>query len=247
MEKMGFNLNLAPVLDIKRFEDNHAIGDRAFSRDKEEVFENGLTYFKQLEKFQILPVVKHFPGHGATTKDSHFGIPIIKGKQKELLEKEDEYPFQKMIQQGVNAILVGHLKIEGQTGGYPATMSRKFVVKQIRKKYHYTGILMTDDMRMSAVRRRYGKKEAVKKAFHAGYDMIIIKGIEHDTVIREIVDKVQGNPILEARVNRRENRIVKAKEKKQIKDIEITFLEDLLENTNERVREIRKKVGIEKQ
>ena len=63
MEKLGFNLNLAPVLDIKRFEDRHAIGDRAFSRDKEEVFENGLTYFKQLEKFQILPVVKHFPGH----------------------------------------------------------------------------------------------------------------------------------------------------------------------------------------
>ena len=247
MGKLGFNLNLAPVLDIKRFEDRHAIGDRAFSRDKEEVFENGLTYFKQLEKFQILPVVKHFPGHGATTKDSHFGIPIIKGKQKELLEKEDEYPFQKMIQQGVNAILVGHLKIEGQTGGYPATMSRKFVVKQIRKKYHYTGILMTDDMRMSAVRRRYGKKEAVKKAFHAGYDMIIIKGIEHDTVIQEIVEKVKRNPLLEARVNRSVNRIVKAKEKIQIKDTEITFPEDLLESTNEKVREIRKKVGMEKE
>ena len=247
MEKLGFNLNLAPVLDIKRFEDNHAIGDRAFSRDKEEVFQKGYAYYKQLEKCNILPVVKHFPGHGATTKDSHFGIPRIKGKQKELLEKEDEYPFQKMIQQGINAILVGHLKIEGQTGGYPATMSRKFVVKQIRKKYHYNGILMTDDMRMNAVRRRYGKKEAVKKAFYAGYDMIIIKGIEHDTVIQEIVEKVQENPILEARVNRSVNRIVKVKEKIKIKDNEIIFSEDLLENTNEKIREIRKKVGIEKE
>lgn len=77
--------------------------------------------------------------------------------------------------------------------------------------------------------------------------MIIIKGIEHDTVIQEIVEKVKRNPLLEARVNRSVNRIVKAKEKIQIKDTEITFPEDLLENTNEKVREIRKKVGIEKQ
>ena len=75
--------------------------------------------------------------------------------------------------------------------------------------------------------------------------MIIIKGIEHDTVIQEIVGKVQENPILEARVNRSVNRIVKAKEK--IKDNEIIFSEDLLENTNEKIREIRKKVGIEKE
>ena len=77
--------------------------------------------------------------------------------------------------------------------------------------------------------------------------MIIIKGIEHDTVIQEIVEKVKRNPLLEARVNRSVNRIVKAKEKIQIKDTEITFPEDLLENTNEKVREIRKKVGMEKE
>ena len=77
--------------------------------------------------------------------------------------------------------------------------------------------------------------------------MIIIKGIEHDTVIQEIVEKVKRNPLLEARVNRSVNRIVKAKEKIQIKDTEITFPEDLLESTNEKVREIRKKVGMEKE
>lgn len=244
MHNLGFNLNLAPVLDIKRFPDDHVIGDRAFSEDKEIVFQKGQEYFEQIEKYGIIPVIKHFPGHGATTKDSHFGIPLIKGKNKELLEKEDKYPFEQMLKRKIDGVLVGHLKIEGQTGGYPATMSRKFVTKYIRKKYRYNGLLFTDDMRMGGVRRRYGKNKAVKKAFHSGYDIIVLKGIENDNVISEIVEEVKKSSILQSRVDRSVNRILKVKEKFEIQDKETIISEDFIEEINNNVKNIREKVGI---
>ena len=72
LNRLGFNMNFAPVLDIKRFSDNHAIGDRAFSENIDEVAEYGIEYMKKLQENQIVSVVKHFPGHGATNSDSHF-------------------------------------------------------------------------------------------------------------------------------------------------------------------------------
>ena len=89
LHRLGFNMNFAPVLDIKRFPDNHAIGDRAFSENIEEVTEYGIEYMKKLQENQIVSVVKHFPGHGATNSDSHFKIPKIKEKINEYSKKRD--------------------------------------------------------------------------------------------------------------------------------------------------------------
>ena len=77
LKKSGFNLNFAPVLDIKRFDSNHAIGDRCYGETKEEVSRYGVTVMKELQKQGIIPVVKHFPGHGATKRDSHYLLPIV--------------------------------------------------------------------------------------------------------------------------------------------------------------------------
>lgn len=88
LHRLGFNMNFAPVLDIKRFPDNHAIGDRAFSENIEEVTEYGIEYMKKLQENQIVSVVKHFPGHGATNSDSHFKIPKIKEKINDLEVKD---------------------------------------------------------------------------------------------------------------------------------------------------------------
>lgn len=244
LHELGFNLDFAPVLDIKRFPNGHAIGDRAYGEDKEVVLEKGRTCVKKLQEHNVLPIIKHFPGHGATTKDSHFGIPVIKGKDREILEKEDIYPFEKLINEGVPGVLVGHFRIEGKTNGVPATMSRKFVTKEIRKKYRYSGLIITDDMRMKSVKFIYGPKDAVKKAFDAGYDMIVLKGIEKDTVIQEIVQKVKKSPKKQARVNRSVNRILKAKEKFKITDDMVEQPEGLLEECNEKIKELRKKVGM---
>lgn len=148
--KSGFNLNFAPVLDIKRFEDKTAIGDRSFGTNKELVTECGIAAMKALQSNGVISVIKHFPGHGATKQDSHHFLPVITVPMKNI-EKEDMFPFEQAIKNGADALLVGHLLIMNVTGIYPASLSRKFITKYLRKKYRYKGLILTDDLKMRAI------------------------------------------------------------------------------------------------
>ena len=114
LNKSGYNLNFAPVLDVKRFNDKHGIGDRCFGDDIEEIARCGIAVMEELQKQGVISVIKHFPGHGATNQDSHYMLPII-NKKIEILEKEDMYPFEQAIKNGADAILVGHLLIKNIT------------------------------------------------------------------------------------------------------------------------------------
>lgn len=106
--KSGINLNFAPVLDIKRFNDRTAIGDRSYGTDKDIVTESGIKAMKELQKNKIVSVIKHFPGHGATKQDSHHFLPIINKSMKKL-EGEDMYPFEQAIKMEQMQCLLGHL------------------------------------------------------------------------------------------------------------------------------------------
>ena len=97
LKNSGFNLNFAPVLDIKRFKDTHAVGDRCFGSTEEDVVKYAIPVMKEYQNNGILPVIKHFPGHGATNIDSHFLLPIINSNLLEL-EKRDIFPFTKAIE-----------------------------------------------------------------------------------------------------------------------------------------------------
>ena len=188
LRKSGFNLNFSPVLDIKRFENNHAIGDRSFGSDKEEVAKFGITAMKELQKNKVISAIKHFPGHGATKQDSHNFLPVINEKI-EKLEKEDMYPFEQAIKNGADVVLVGHLLIKNITGIYPASLSRKFIAKYLRMKYRYNGVIITDDLKMKAIKVLYGTKLSVRKAFEAGNDIIVFRynSKEEIEVIEQII------------------------------------------------------------
>lgn len=245
LKQSGYHLNFAPVLDIKRFENNHAIGDRCYGENKEEVTKYGMAFMKKLQEQGIVSVIKHFPGHGATKRDSHYFLPIIK-KKMEYLEKEDMYPFEQAIKNGADAILVGHLFIKNVTGIYPASLSRKFIVKYLRKKYRYHGLIITDDLKMRAIKFVYGSELAVKKAFEAGNDVIVFRfnKEEEKQVIGKIVCLVQEGKIKESRINRSVSRIIKMKQKYDISDEEeIKGIN--IDEINQEIREIRKKCDIE--
>lgn len=245
LKQSGYNLNFAPVLDIKRFENNHAIGDRCYGENKEDVTKYGMAFMKKLQEQGIVSVIKHFPGHGATKRDSHYFLPIIK-KKMEYLEKEDMHPFEQAIKNGADAILVGHLFIKNVTGIYPASLSKKFIVKYLRKKYRYDGLIITDDLKMRAIKFVYGSDLAVKKAFEAGNDVIIFRfhKEEEKQVIEKIVHLVEEGKIKESRINRSVNRIIKMKQKYEISDEEeIKGIN--IDEINQEIREIRKKCGIE--
>lgn len=245
LKQSGYNLNFAPVLDIKRFENNHAIGDRCYGENKEDVTKYGMAFMKKLQEQGIVSVIKHFPGHGATKRDSHYFLPIIK-KKMEYLEKEDMYPFEQAIKNDADAILVGHLFIKNVTGIYPASLSRKFIVKYLRKKYRYHGLIITDDLKMRAIKFVYGSELAVKKAFEAGNDVIVFRfnKEEEKQVIGKIVRLVQEGKIKENRINRSVSRIIKMKQKYEISDEEEIKGIDI-DEINQKIREIRKKCGIE--
>lgn len=240
LANVGINMDFAPVLDIKRFEDNHAIGDRSYGSNIDVVAKYGIDYMKALQEKKIIPVIKHFPGHGATTKDSHFILPVI--KDAKLIEKEDLLPFAKALGDGADALLVGHLLIKNKTNNLPATMSRRFITMYVRKKYRFRGLIITDDMRMRGVKLLYGKNKAVKEAFFAGNDIILIKYGKDEKLIEGIINEVKKNKLKESRVNRSVKRILKIKEKYKINDEEIIQNGEFIKDVNNRIRDINNKV-----
>lgn len=170
----GINMNFAPVMDIKRFEDSHAIGDRCFGDNKENVTKYGTITMKELSGQGIIPVLKHFPGHGLTTKDSHYFLPVINTDIADI-ENIDMKPFEKAIKDGADAIMVGHLIIKKLTGNLPASLSRKFIGRYLRKKFRFNGLVITDDLKMRAIKFVYGYKLAMKKAFTSGSDIVVFR------------------------------------------------------------------------
>lgn len=244
LRKSGFNLNFSPVLDIKRFENNHAIGDRSFGSDKEEVAKFGITAMKELQKNKVISAIKHFPGHGATKQDSHNFLPVINEKI-EKLEKEDMYPFEQAIKNGADVVLVGHLLIKNITGIYPASLSRKFIAKYLRMKYRYNGVIITDDLKMKAIKVLYGTKLSVRKAFEAGNDIIVFRynNKKEVEVIEQIISLVNKGKIKENRINKSVKRIIDLKNKYEISDTEeIQGIE--IEKVNKEIETIRKKCNI---
>lgn len=208
----GFNMNFSPVLDIQRFDDKHAIGNRCYGENKEDVTKYGLEIMNQLKLNNIIPVIKHFPGHGLVKEDTHYFLPTINSIND---IQEDIYPFEQAIKQGADAILVGHMLIRDISEIFPATLSRKFVYEMIRKKYRYNGLLITDDFKMRSVRYLYGPTFSVEKAINAGYDIAIFRYNEYDEniTIKHLNKKLKEGKIDIGSVNRSVNRILKVKEK----------------------------------
>lgn len=241
LNKLGIDMNFAPVLDIKRFKDTHAIGDRAYSNDVEKVSKYGIEYMKALQENNIISVVKHFPGHGATKEDSHFKLPKI-NCDFEKLENEDMKPFKIAIENKVDGILIGHLKINKVTLNLPASMSRRFITKYIRKKYRFNGLVISDDVRMKGVRIRYGKDNAVKKAFLACNDIVIFKYDNDISVIDKIVNLAKENKIEMKRINSSVRRILKVKQKYNMNNDYIEKDDKFINKINEKIEYVRSRV-----
>ena len=219
LSETGISMDYAPILDIRRFEEKHAIGDRCYGENKEDVEKYAIEVMKKIQQNNVISVVKHFPGHGLTKKDSHFRIPKIKEKI-ELLEKEDMQPFEVAIKNGADAIMVGHLIIKDIDRKYPASLSKKVIQKYLIEKYNYSGLIITDDMKMMAIRLHYNMKKAVKRAILAGND-IVMMGLSYkkvDKIIKYIISQIKKGKISEERINKSVEKILRIKEKYNITD-----------------------------
>lgn len=185
----------------------------------------------------MIPVIKHFPGHGLTKKDSHFFLPVIDAKIEDL-EKEDILPFKRAIGQNVEVIMVGHLVIKDVDKKNPASLSKTVINDYLRNKYQYKGLVMTDDLKMRAISLRYGYVRAAVKACKAGADIIMI-GAPHNTVIHAIhkIEKnVKNQKIDICQIDKSVEKIIKLKEKYNITDE--TAKGCNIEDINEKIEKI---------
>lgn len=241
LKETGISMNYAPVLDIRRFEEKHAIGDRCYGKTKEEVSTYAIAVMKEMQKQGVIAVIKHFPGHGLTQKDSHFRIPKITAKIEQL-EQEDMIPFQKAIEEGAEAIMVGHLMLKKADKRYPASLSKKIIQNDLIQKYHYQGLIMTDDLKMMAIRLHYNIKKAAFKAMEAGNDIIMI-GLPYLQVkktINYLIKKVKKGKIQIDRINQSVEKIIQLKEKYHIQETEEGFK---IFEINEAIQKLNDQVG----
>lgn len=237
LKQTGISMDYAPTLDIRRFGEQHAIGDRCYGKNKEEVSKYGIEVMKQIQENGVISVIKHFPGHGSTQKDSHFTIPSLTQKIAQLQE-DDMKPFENAIKQGADAIMVGHLMVRDVDAIYPASLSKKIISKYLIEKYNYKGLIITDDLKMMAIRLYYNMNRAALRAIEAGNDIIML-GIpyrEIEEIIKYITKMVKKGKLSEDRINKSVQKILYMKEKYKVNDEAVKGFN--IEETNKKIGEL---------
>lgn len=217
MRAVGLNMNLAPVADLQTNPDNQIIGRRAYGSDPMMVAPMLASVVQGMQNTGILATVKHFPGHGDTSADSHLELPILSFSQDEL-SKRELIPFVSTIEVGVAAVMVAHINFPNIDGNseIPASLSQNIIVGLLREELGFQGLVITDALDMDAIDTVYSSGEAAIKAIHAGNDLILI-GAHVGTqtqgnAIQTVVNAVRNGEISEARIDESLRRILLAKE-----------------------------------
>ncbi|WP_338596336.1 beta-N-acetylhexosaminidase [Clostridium baratii] len=210
----GFNMNFAPVLDINSNPNNPVIGDRSFGNNKDTVAILGTSTMKGIQSKNIISVVKHFPGHGDTSVDSHVNLPVVNYDINRL--KSFEFvPFKTAIQNGADAIMVGHILLPKIDSKYPSSMSYEIVTNILRKDLGFNGLVVSDDMTMGAITKNYSIEEASIKAINAGVDLLLVcqKYENTENVLKALKEAVLNETISKERLDNALYNIISIKKK----------------------------------
>ncbi|MBW9152768.1 beta-N-acetylhexosaminidase [Clostridium estertheticum] len=233
----GFNMDFAPVLDINSNPNNPIIGDRSFGNNSNIVSKLGIKTMKGMSNNNIIPVVKHFPGHGDTSVDSHIGLPVV-NKDIKALNNFELLPFKNAIKNNADAIMVAHILLSKIDNENPASMSKVVITDILRKKLEFNGVVITDDMTMAAIMKYNDIGDAAIKSFNAGSDIILVCHEYNNElkVINSLKAAVQSKIISEKRLNESVYRILKLKEKYKLNNDTLNTI-----NTN-KINEINDKI-----
>jgi len=213
LRALGFNVNLAPVLDLSASDAQNGIGDRAFGPDPSTVCRLARVFLKAHLDAGVIPVGKHFPGLGSARGDTHLTLPVISKSRARLLE-EDLLPYRRLRSQ-LPIVMAGHASYPALQRGAPgpATLSRAVVDGLLRRRLRYSGLVVTDDLEMGAVEQRQGPVAQAMAAFAAGNDGLMFCGSEEK--IREAYDGIlaaaRRRDIDARRLNRSLDRISRLK------------------------------------
>lgn len=174
LRALGITMNFAPDIDIATNPDSTIIGPRAFSDDPALVAKLGLAYLRGSLAAGVIPTAKHYPGHGATPKDSHGSLPLIDIDETTFFKRELA-PFNSLVRGGVPAIMSGHLAFPRITGNLEAaSLSKTMIEGYLRGRLRYKGLVITDDLYMTGALGSDSILDTCVKALMAGNDMILL-------------------------------------------------------------------------
>ena len=238
LEALGINVNFAPSVDINNNPKNPVIGLRSFSSDPEIVSEHGLSYIEGIKEHNVAVAAKHFPGHGDTDVDSHFGLPVVDKSFDELMDNE-LLPFKAVMDADTDMIMTAHIqfpqlesetKVSDEDGSdilLPATLSPAILTNLVRDEMAYEGIVITDALNMEAIANNFGEVETSILSKKAGADILLMPVIIRsnddlallDEVIQGLVDAVESEEIPMDNIDNSVRRILTLKD-------ELGLLED---------------------
>ena len=174
IKALGINMNFAPTVDLFTAHDSTIIGTRSFGEDPDKTGVLGAAFAAGSQAAGVIPTVKHFPGHGDTSLDSHIKAPVI-NINFETFKTRELVPYLYLIKENVPAVMSGHLSYpQIETSGAPASLSKYFLTDLLRNQLGYKGIIITDDMMMVGATAYAGAmSNAFKMALEAGNDIIL--------------------------------------------------------------------------
>lgn len=211
LKHYGFDIDFAPVADVNTNPDNIIIGPRAFSDDPQVAAPMVTNYLQGLKDAGIIGCIKHFPGHGDTKTDTHFGYASTQKTWEEMMDCE-MVTFKAGIKWGCQLIMTAHIGAPNVTGSdIPSTMSSVILQDKLRGELGYQNIIITDGMEMGAITQQYSSAEAAVKSIQAGVDIVLgPKNLVE--AFDAVIDAVNKGTISEERINQSVRRILKMRQ-----------------------------------
>ncbi|GAB2527500.1 glycoside hydrolase family 3 N-terminal domain-containing protein [Rufibacter soli] len=211
-QRLGIHVNFAPVVDVNNNANNPVIGFRSFGEDKYNVTRKALAYVKGMQDNKILANAKHFPGHGDTNVDSHYGLPVLHFS-KLRLDSTELYPFRELFKNGLGSLMVAHMNIPvlDNTKDLASTLSKNIVQDLLKDEMKFKGLVFTDALNMQGVAKFYGPGIVDVKALLAGND-VLLNTMDVKTTIEEVKKAIANKEITQAEVDERCKKVLAAKQ-----------------------------------
>lgn len=232
MKMVGLNMNLAPVVDVRKGRSDKHLAGRLFSRDHEIVALLGGKVVKALQENGIMAVAKHFPGLGRASIDPHVNLPVIDTDIREI-NGVNIPPFKAAISMGVSAIMTSHAVYTALDPKNPATLSPVILNTLLRERLGFNGLIMTDDLEMGSIAKGYGVPEGALASFQAGSDILLICKVQKNlldglALIREKIlrEELSNERLFQSlqRIKKAKIRFIKPKRKISLKKVERYFM-----------------------
>ena len=244
-KRLGVHVNFAPVVDVNNNPNNPIINARSFGEDKKLVVKLGLAYMHGLQNNGVMACAKHFPGHGDTETDSHKDLPII-SKSITQLDTLELFPFRKLINAGVQSMMVAHLEVPSLETGYhiPTTLSSNTVTNLLKNQMGYKGLVFTDALDMKGVSKYFEPGEVDLRAFLAGNDVLLFSQ-NVPVAINKIAAAIDSGIVTEKDLEERVKKILGAKYDAGLSNFRPIATMNLVSDLNKAIDPIREQASFQ--